>query len=138
MTSMALLVMIYIFMLILGYWQVEGRRAKKPTYFDYDDESDLFEKMADQEYHIQSSSYGGDEDDPMDEVLDTSDLDLNLDYHMGKNKERLQRKSHSHFPDSWAKLVQEGEEELRLEKMEQGGHFDDDYQMIDEEDEQQH
>ncbi|XP_043659775.1 uncharacterized protein LOC122624338 [Drosophila teissieri] len=138
MSSMALLAMIYISLAILGYWQVEGRRAKKPTYYDYDDESDLFEKMADQDYHLQSSSHSGDAEDPMDEVLDTSDLDLNLDYRMGKNKERWQRKSHRQFPDSWAKLVQEGEEEVQLEQRERGGHFDADYQMIDEEDEQQH
>ncbi|KQS29975.1 uncharacterized protein LOC26526836 [Drosophila erecta] len=117
MTSMALLAMIYIFMAILGYWQVEGGRpAKRPTVYDYDDESEMFEKMADQDYQIQSNIHSSENEDPMGEALDTSDLDMNLDYRMGRNEARSQRKSHLKFPESWAKLIKEAEPQMDPKK----------------------
>ncbi|KMZ10276.1 uncharacterized protein LOC27209128 [Drosophila simulans] len=139
MTTMVILLIIYISIVILGYWRVDGRRApKKPSYYDYDDESDMFEKMTDQEYEVQSNSHKGKNVDPMDEVLDTSDLDMHLDYRMYKNMARSQRKSPQKSPDSWAMLVKEGKDEMQLGKMKRGGHFGADCQMIDEGDEEQH
>lgn len=139
MTSVALLVIIYISIVIFGRCQVDGRRPpKKPTFYDYDDESDMFEKMTDQDYEVQSNCRKGQDVDAMDEVLDTSDLDLNPDYRMGKNMARSQRKSHHKFPDSWAMLVKEGKEEMQLEKVKRGTHLGADCHTIDEGDEEQH
>nr|XP_016924119.1 uncharacterized protein LOC108005372 [Drosophila suzukii] len=130
MTSIYLLVIIYVTMVIFGYWEAEGRRpSKRLNYYNYDDDSDIFERQSDTEYQLQPKSH--EEEDPMDEALDTSDLEIGLGNRFGRKKHRLQRKPARKFPKSWSMLVHEGEEEMREEDP-----FDSDFKMLDEEDEQ--
>ncbi|XP_037724486.1 uncharacterized protein LOC119556384 [Drosophila subpulchrella] len=129
MTSTYLLVIIYVTIVIFGYWEAEGRRpSKKLNYYNYDDDSDIFERHSDTEYQLQQKAH---EEDPMDEALDTSDLEIGLGHRFGRKKHRLQRKPARKFPESWSMLVSEGQEEMREEKN-LGSHF----KRLDEEDEQ--
>ncbi|XP_017004416.2 uncharacterized protein [Drosophila takahashii] len=131
MTSINLLVIIYVTMVIFGYWRAEARRpSKKLNYYNYDEESDVFERQLDTDYQLQPKSHSGDEEDPMDEALDTSDLEMGLQSRFGRKKHRSQRKPAAarKFPSSWSMLVNEAHEGER--------HFDSDFKMIDEEEEQ--
>jgi len=58
MTSIYLLVIIYVSMVIFGYWEAEGRRpSKRLNYYNYDDDSDIFERQSDTEYQQQPKSH---------------------------------------------------------------------------------
>ncbi|XP_016962899.1 uncharacterized protein LOC108033173 [Drosophila biarmipes] len=130
MTSTYLLLIVCVSMVIFGHRQAEGRRpSKRLNYYNYDDESDIFERQSDTEYQLQPKSH--EDEDPMDEALDTSDLDIGLGSRFGRKKHRLQRKPARKFPETWSMLVHEGEKEMR-----EDGHFDADFKMLDEEDEQ--
>ncbi|XP_016970695.1 uncharacterized protein LOC108038423 [Drosophila rhopaloa] len=147
MTSMNLLVIIYVFMLIGGYLQVDGRRRSNDRHFyNYDDETDNFERESDYkslgeddfskslEFQAPSESQSDDDEDTFDESLDNDDLEqLDMDTGIIGKKKQAQHKSGSKWAKSWNKL-----EKKEKGKLNQAGQIDFDFKMNDDEDDHQH
>ncbi|XP_017064481.1 uncharacterized protein LOC108103486 [Drosophila eugracilis] len=125
------LIFIYLSMLLLAFWQVEGRRlSKRLSYYNYDDEADSFEKQSD--FHLQSIAPSEEEQDNMHGVLHPDDMVFGYNNnHFSRKKHRSQVKPARKYPDVWSMPANEKQKDGKLSKK-----YDFDLKMLDEEDEQ--
>ncbi|XP_017133416.1 uncharacterized protein LOC108149995 [Drosophila elegans] len=136
MTSMSLLITIYVSMVIGGICNVDGRHcSNRREFFNYDDERSVFDdkpafKNLDGDKYYEDLQFGihwqpqyGNDEDPMDEPLDADDLDpMDLDNGFIGRKRRAKSSQHR---------VHVGQEKRK--KLRQARQID-----FDEEDEHQH
>ncbi|XP_017056246.1 uncharacterized protein LOC108098066 [Drosophila ficusphila] len=132
MTSMNLLIVLYVFLMIGGFWDVEGRRPSKRRFlYNYDDDTDVFGKQSDWEDKSKSRSY--DNYDVLDESLDNFDLDFDMGNDIPDAKYRSQNKPQRKWGNSYSSM-----DKKQMEPRKPAGDFDFDFKLSDEENDQQH